>query len=90
MYINFQHNRFSRSVKGVHINLFAKNHKLHKFATTNSNFKKQTSQICIIVKRTCISIFSKIGLVNQSNQCTQINLPKNRKLHKLQLPIAIF
>ena len=33
MYINFQQNRFSRSVKTVHINLFAKNHKLHKFAT---------------------------------------------------------
>ena len=40
MYINFQHNRVSRSVKSVHINLFAKNHKLHKFATTNSNLKK--------------------------------------------------
>ena len=37
MYINFQQNRFSRSDKAVHINLFAKNHKLHKFATTNSN-----------------------------------------------------
>ena len=40
MYINFQHNQVSRSVKNVHINLFAKNHKLLKFATTNSNFKK--------------------------------------------------
>ena len=40
MYINFQLNRVSRSVKTVHINLFAKNCKLHKFATTNSNFAK--------------------------------------------------
>ena len=40
MYINFQHNRVSRSVKTVYTNLFAKNCKLHKFATTNSNFEK--------------------------------------------------
>ena len=64
---------------------------LHKFAATITNLKKkQTPQTCIIVKRTCISIFSKIGLVDQSNQCTQIYLQKNLKLHKLQLPIAIF
>ena len=34
MYNNFQQNRVGRSVKNVHTNLFAKNHKLHKFATT--------------------------------------------------------
>ena len=39
MYINFQQNRVSRSVKTVHTNLFAKNCKLHKFATCNSNFE---------------------------------------------------
>ena len=38
MYINFQQNWVGRSVKTVHINIFAKNHKLHKFAITNSNF----------------------------------------------------
>ena len=38
MYLNFQQNWNSRSVKTVHTNLFAKNGKLHKFATTNSNF----------------------------------------------------
>ena len=43
----------------------------------------------IIVKRTCILIFSKIGLVDQSNQYTEIYLQKNRRLHKLQLPIVI-
>ena len=37
MYINFQQNRDSRSVKTVHTNLFAKNCNLHEFATTNSN-----------------------------------------------------
>ena len=39
MYINFQQNRDSRSVKTVHTNLIAKNCKLHKFATTNINFE---------------------------------------------------
>ena len=40
MYINFQQNRVSRSVITAHKNLFANNRKLHKFATTNSNFFK--------------------------------------------------
>ena len=41
MYINFQQNRVSRSIKTVHTNIFAKNRKLHKMATTNSNFEKK-------------------------------------------------
>ena len=40
MYINFQQNRVSRSVKTVRTNLFAKIFNLHKFATCNYNFKK--------------------------------------------------
>ena len=40
LYINFQQNRVSRSVKTVHTNLFANNRKLHKFATCNLNFGK--------------------------------------------------
>ena len=40
MYINFQQNRVSRSVKTVHTNLFAKIFRLHKFATCNYNFEK--------------------------------------------------
>ena len=40
MYINFQQNQVSRSAKNVHTNLFAKNCKLHKFATCNENFEK--------------------------------------------------
>ena len=40
MYINFQQNQVSRTVKTVHTNLFANNRKLHKFATCNSNFEK--------------------------------------------------
>ena len=30
----------------------------------------------------CISIFSKMGLVDQSKPCAQIYSPKNCKLHK--------
>ena len=37
MYINFQQNQVSRSLKTVHTNIFANNRKLHKIATTNSN-----------------------------------------------------
>ena len=40
MLSNFQQNRASRSVKTVHTNLLAKQRKLHKFATGNSNFEK--------------------------------------------------
>ena len=43
MYINFQQNRVSISIKTVHTNLFAKYRKLHKFATTNSFEKKSIS-----------------------------------------------
>ena len=40
MYINFQQNRVSRSVKTVHTTKFANNSKLPKFATTNNNIEK--------------------------------------------------
>ena len=43
IYIDFQQNRVCRLVKTVHTNLFAQYRKLHKFATTNSNFEKKTS-----------------------------------------------
>ena len=68
MYINFQQNRIiNRSVITVHTNLFRKNYKFYKFATTNSNFlKKLTLSNMHHRKRTCISIFSKIGLIDQS------------------------
>ena len=39
MYINFKQTRVSRSVQTVHINIFASNRNLHKFATTVSNFE---------------------------------------------------
>ena len=64
MYINFQQNRANRSVITVHTNVFAK-----KIASSINLqqpiaiFKNRSFQTCIIVKRTCISISSKIGLV---------------------------
>ena len=43
MYLNFQQNQDNRSVITVLTNLFAKNLKLHKFATANSNFFKKST-----------------------------------------------
>ena len=40
MYINFQQNRVKTQVITVLTSIFAKNRNLHKFATTNCNFKK--------------------------------------------------
>ena len=55
-------------------NLFAQYRKLHKFATTNSNFKKnQLFWTCIIIKHTCIPIFSKIGLKYKSRQSLMLH-----------------
>ena len=89
MYINFLQNRANRSVITVHTNVFAKNLKLHEFATTNIIcFKNRLFQTYIIVKCTCISIFSKIGLVDQSKPCTQVYLQKKWKLHKLAIRIS--
>ena len=39
MYVNFQQNRISRSVKNENTNLLSDNRKLHKFATCNLNFE---------------------------------------------------
>ena len=73
MYINCQQNRANRSVITVHTNVFAK-----KIASCMNLqlpiqfFKNRLFQTCIIVKRTCISIFSKIGLVDKAKPCTQV------------------
>ena len=90
MHINFQQNQVRRSVKTVHTNVFAKNCKLHKLATTNSNFENGFFETCGIVKSTRISIFIKLGLVDQSKPCTQINSQKNRKLHKFATTNSFF
>ena len=39
-YFNFQQNWVSKSVKTVHKKCICKNHKLHRFANTNSVFKE--------------------------------------------------
>ena len=49
--------------------------------------KSRFFQTCIIVKHTCISIFSKIRLVDQSKPCTQIYLQKFSNCINLQLAI---
>ena len=86
MYINFQQNWVNRSVKTVSTNIFAKNCKLHKFARAipiiMQIFKNQLLQTCITIKRTCMSIFSKIGLIDQSKPCTQICLQKIIRISK--------
>ena len=46
-------------------------------------------QTCIIIKRTCISIFSKIRFVDQSKPCTQIYLQKVASCINLQILIVI-
>ena len=89
MYINFQQNGVKTQVVTVLTSLFAKKCKLHKFATTNNNFENRLFQTCIIVKRTCTSIFSKIGLVDLSKPCTQIYLQKIANCINLQLAIRI-
>ena len=90
MYINFQQNRVRKSVKTVHINVLAKNRKLHTFATTNGNFEKKTIFYSyIIIKHTCTSIFNKFGLVDQSKPYTQIYSRIVASCINLQLPIII-
>ena len=52
-------------------------------------FFNRLFQTCIIVKRACITIFSTIGLVDQSKPCTQIYLQKILICINLQLAIRI-
>ena len=90
MCINFQQNRAETQVVTVLTILIAKNRKLHKFATTNSNFEKnQSFWTCIIIKHTCISIFNKIGLVDQSKTCSKVYLQMIASCINLQLAIRI-
>ena len=71
--MNFQLNRVQIFLQ--------KNRMLHKLATTNSNFEKKLTisdmhhRISI-----CISVFSKFGLVDESEPYTQIYLKKNGNL----------
>ena len=86
MQVKYQLNRDKRLVKTVN----TKN-KLNciNLQLPIAIFKNQPFQTCIIVKRTCISIFSEIGLVDQSKLCTQIYLQKFAICINLQLAIRI-
>ena len=73
----------------MHTNLFAKNRKLHNLQLPILISKKSIFQTCIILQCTCISIFSKIRLVDQSKPCTQIYLQIIINCINLQLAIRI-
>ena len=62
LYINFQQNRVSRSVKTVHTNLFAKNCKLMQLAIRIS--KNQAFRTCTTPSRTFRPILRSIGLLD--------------------------
>ena len=67
MYINFQQNQVKTQVMTVHTSLFAKKIASHiNLQLPIIIFKNQLFRTCTIVKRTCISIFSKIGFVDRS------------------------
>ena len=65
MYINFQQNQVKTQLMTVHTSLFAKIASCINLQLPIIIFQNQLFQTCIIVKRTCISIFSKIGLVDR-------------------------
>ena len=52
-------------------------------------FLNRLFQSFIIVKHTCTSIFSKIGLIDQSKSCTQICLQNKVSCINLKLAIEI-
>ena len=90
MYINFHQSRVSRSVQTVHTNIFANNRNLHKFATTNSNFEKMLFRNASSHNVHVNQFLAKSGWYVDQSKTVHTNLfAKNRKLHKLQLPIVI-
>ena len=86
MQVKYQLNRDKRFVKTVN----TKN-KLNciNLQLPIAIFKNRPFPTCIILKHTCILIFSKIGLVDQSKLCTQIYLQKFAICINLQLAIRI-
>ena len=65
MYINFQQNQVKTQVMIVHTSLFAKIASCINLQLPIIIFQNRLFQTCIIVKRTCMSIFSKIGLIDR-------------------------
>ena len=75
---NFHQNRVCRSVKTVHINIFAKkNASCINLQLRIEIFKNRFFQTCIIEKRTCISIFSTIDMHHRKTYM-HINFQHNR------------
>ena len=89
MYVIFWQNRVSRSVITVHTNIFAEMASCINLQLPILILEKIYFWTCIIIKRTCTLIFSKIGLVEQSKPCTQICLQNIANYINLQLAIRI-
>ena len=90
MYINFYQNRVSiDQSKPCTQNYLQKIISCIIMQLTIRISKPNFFQTCIIGYRTCISIFSKIGLVDRSKPCTQIYLQKIANCLNLQLAIII-
>ena len=58
----------------------------HEFDSSEQAYQWAKADYC---KHACISIFSKIGLIDQSKPCAQIYLQKMTSCINLQLPIVI-
>ena len=89
MYINFHQNRVCRSVKTCTQMYSPKIASFINFQLPIEVFKNRLFQTCVIVKRTCMSTFSKIRLIDQSKPRTQICLQKIANCINLQLAIRI-
>ena len=66
VHVNFKQNLVSRSVKTLRTNLFAKNRKLHKFATTNNKFEKKSMILDMHHRKTCMYIYFQTNQVSKS------------------------
>ena len=87
----FQQIRSSKFVTTVNINFFVKKN----VSCINLQLPIVLLKKNVVAKKhhcityTCISIFSKLGLVDQSQSCTHIYLQIIASCLKLQLPIVI-
>ena len=90
MYINFQQNQVSRSVKTAHTNIFANNRKLHTLATTNSNMEKMIISDMHHRIMFMYMIFHQIR-VSRSVKLVLTNIfTNNGKLHKFAITNSSF
>ena len=90
MYINFQQNWVSRSVKPC-TQIYLHNIKLHRFATTNSNFEKKSIILDLHHHKTYMCInFQQNRVETQVVTVLTSLFAKNRKLHKFATTNNIF